>query len=180
MPRKFYRLNQYITANKVRVINEQGKQLGIFSLAEALKKAKDLNLDLVEVAPTASPPVCKIIDFKKFKYLESKKQQKEKQKTKKVEIKEIRVKPFIAENDLNFRIKKAESFLKEGNKVKFVVRFKGRQLTKKEFGKNLINRIKERLNFCAKTEGEVKSAGNQLEIVFTPLKTDNEKEKQKN
>ncbi|MGB9911078.1 MAG: translation initiation factor IF-3 [Microgenomates group bacterium] len=170
MGRKFYRLNQYITAKEVRVVDEKGKQIGIFPIEEALNKARSLNLDLVEVAPQANPPVCKIIDFKKFKYLEKKKEKEEKKKNKKIEVKEIRLKPFIAENDLNFRIKKAEKFLKEGNKVKLVVTFYGRQLGKQNFGREIINKIIENLSFCSKPEGEMKILENRIEVILGPLK----------
>jgi translation initiation factor IF-3 len=170
LTKKFYRLNQYITAPTVRVVDEQGKQIGILPISEALKKAAELNADLVEVAPSANPPVCKIIDFKKFKYLEAKKHQEEKRKSKKVEIKEVRLTPFIAKNDFDFRIKRAEEFLKEGNKVKISVKFHGRQLTRKEFGYELIAKAKEKLAFCSKLEGEPKFVGNQLEMLLSPLK----------
>ena len=169
MTKKFYRLNQYITASTVRVVDEQGKQIGILPISEALKKAKELNVDLVEVAPDANPPVCKIIDFKKFKYLEAKKHQEEKRKSKKVEIKEIRLTPFMAKNDFAFRLRRAEEFLKEGNKIKITVRFHGRQMEKKEFGYELIARAKENLSPYAQVETEPKFVGNQLEILLSPI-----------
>lgn len=170
MTKKFYRLNQYIAAPRVRVVDEQGKQIGVLPIAEAIKKARELKADLVEVAPNANPPVCKIIDFKKFKYLEAKKHQKEKKQSKKVEIKEIRLTPFIAKNDFDFRIRRAEEFLKEGNKVKITVRFHGRQMAKKEFGYEIIARAKENLNPYAQAEGEPKFLGNQLEILLVPIR----------
>jgi len=169
LTKKFYRLNQYITASTVRVVDEQGKQIGILPISEALKKAKELNVDLVEVAPDANPPVCKIIDFKKFKYLEAKKHQEEKRKSKKVEIKEIRLTPFMAKNDFAFRLRRAEEFLKEGNKIKITVRFHGRQMEKKEFGYELIARAKENLSPYAQVETEPKFVGNQLEILLSPI-----------
>jgi len=169
LTKKFYRLNQYITAPTVRVVDEQGKQIGVLLISEALKKAKELNADLVEVAPNANPPVCKIVDFKKFKYLEAKKQQKEKKQSKKVEIKEIRLTPFIAKNDFSFRIRRAEKFLKEGNKVRVTVRFHGRQIARKGFGYELISKAKESLSHYAKEEGKPKFIGNQLEILLSPI-----------
>jgi len=150
-------------------VDEQGKQIGILPISEALKKAKELNADLVEVASSANPPVCKIIDFKKFKYLEAKKQQKEKKLSKKIKTKEIRLTPFIAQHDFDFRIKRAEKFLAKGHKVKITVRFHGRQIEKKSFGYALIDKAKELLAHCAKPEGEQKFSGNQLEIIFTSL-----------
>jgi len=171
LAKKFYRINQYIQAREVRVVDEQGKQIGVIPLNQALEQARQKGLDLVEVAPQAQPPVCKIIDFKKFKFLQSKKKQEEKKKAKKVELKEIRLRPFIAENDFNFRMARAEEFLLDGNKVKVVVRFKGRQMTKKEFGYQLLKKVVERLNSLAKVEMEPKFLGRQLEIAFSPLKT---------
>lgn len=175
MTKKFYRLNQYITADKVRVVDERGKQVGILPLQEALNKARELRQDLVEVASKAQPPVCKIIDFKKFKYLEAKKLQEEKKKNKASELKEVRLTPFIAENDFNFRVKKAEEFLKDGDKVKVTVFFKGREITKKEFGFELIKKAVERLNPFSKVEIAPKFMGRQLEIVLTPSGAKNAK-----
>jgi len=169
LTKKFYRLNQYITAPKVRVVDERGKQIGIFPKDLAIKKAQEAKADLVEVAPNAKPPVCKIIDFKKFKYLEAKKQQKEKKKSKKVEIKEVRLTPFMAKNDFAFRLRRAEEFLKEGNKIKITVRFHGRQMEKKEFGYELIAKAKENLSPYAQIETEPKFVGNQLEILLSPI-----------
>jgi len=168
--RIFYRINHYIQAKEVRAIDENGKQVGVMPLDQALKEAQKKGLDLVEVAPKAQPPVCKIIDFKKFKYLESKKQQEEKKKAKKVELKKIRLSPFIAENDFNFRLEKAEEFLKGENRVKLSVVFKGRQMTKKEFGYRLLEKVVERLKPFSKVELEPRFMGRNLEIVFVPLK----------
>lgn len=168
--KKFYRINHYITADQVRVVDEKGKQIGLMRLNEALKQAQQKRLDLVEVAPKAQPPVCKIIDFKKFKFLESKKQQEERKKRKKREIKEIRFKPFIAENDFNFRLKRAEKFLGEGDRVKMVVRFRGRQITKKDFGYELLKRGIEKLSFMSEVETEPRFRGRQLEMTLKPIK----------
>lgn len=170
MVKKFYRINQYITAKEVRTVDEGGKQIGVLALAEALTKAREKGLDLVEVAPEAKPPVCKVIDFKKFKYLEAKKQQESKKKTKKVEIKEVRLAPFIAVNDLNFLLRRAQKFLAEGNKVKISVRFHGRQMTKKNFGYELIKKAVANLSESAQTEGEPKFMGRQLEVILVPIK----------
>lgn len=167
---KFYRINQYIRAEKVRVVDEKGKQIGVMSLWEALSKARELKLDLVEVAPKATPPVCKIIDFKKFKYLEAKKEQEEKKKTKKSELKEIRLSLFMAENDLNFRLNHAQQFLKEGHKVKISLKLIGRQITKKDLGYQLIKKAVEKLSSYAKAEIEPKLIGNRLETILVTLK----------
>jgi translation initiation factor IF-3 len=121
---------------------------------------------LVEVTANAKPPVCKLINFKKFKFLEAKKEQLEKKKNKKIGIKELRLSPFISENDLQVRVKRTEEFLKEGNRVKVVVRFRGRQLTKKEFGHEILKRLKEKLGEKAKVETEPKMQGKQLEMTL--------------
>lgn len=168
----FYRLNQYIQAKEVRVVDEKGKQIGILPISQALEKAKKTGLDLVEIVPFAKPPVCKIIDFKKFKFLESRKQQKERKKSKKVDLKEVQLSPFIAENDFNFRLNRAEGFLKEGNKVKIAVVFKGRQITKKEFGYKLIEEALEKLKPYSEIDFEPKFVGRRLEMTLSPIKGD--------
>lgn len=168
--RRFYRINQYIQAEKIRVVDEKGKQVGVMSLSKALKLAQQNKLDLVEIAPKAQPPVCKIIDFKKFRFQEEKKQKENQKKSKKIDLKEVRLKPFIAENDFNFRIKRAKDFLKEGNKVKITVRFRGREITKKDFGYELLKKTVEKLGNLANVEIEPKFTGHQMEMVLTPTK----------
>lgn len=168
--RKFYRINQYIRADRVRVVDEEGKQVGILPLREALEKAQKIGLDLVEIAPTASPPVCKIIDFKKFKYLESKKAREARKKAKKGEVKEIRLSPFIAKKDLEFRLGRAEEFLKEGDKVKVTVRFFGRQITRKEFGYELLKKFIKDLSYLSTIEQEPRFVGRQLVMLLSPAK----------
>ena len=177
--RKFYRINQYIQAQEVRVIGEKGKQIGVMPKEEALKQAREKGLDLIEVAPRAQPPVCKIIDFRKFKYLESKKRQGERKKSSKVEIKEIRLTPFIAEGDFNFRAKRAEKFLKEGHRVKLVVKFKGRQITKKEFGYEVLGKALEKLSPFSEKDSEPKFVGRRIEINLSPDKGGKNGQKQK-
>ncbi|MFC1727208.1 translation initiation factor IF-3 [Patescibacteria group bacterium] len=178
--RTFYRINHFIQAGEVRVVDEDGKQVGLMPLSQALGKAREKGLDLVEVAPKAKPPVCKIINFKKFKYLESKKRQAEKKKLKKIELKEIRLTPFIAENDLKFRLEKARKFLKEGDRAKISIFFRGREMTKKEFGYQLIKKSLEKLEDCAKVEVEPKFIGRRLQIILSPIKKEkNEQTKAK-
>lgn len=176
--KQFYRLNQYINAKKVRVIDEKGKQIGIIDLNQALKKAQQTGLDLVEIAPKADPPVCKIIDFKKFKYLESKKRQEEKKKSKKSDLKEVRLTLFIAENDLSFRMKKIEEFLKEGHKVKVNLMLRGRQVTKKDLAYDLFKKVIKRVGSFCKVEIEPRITGRRLEmtLVSEKVKKDEKKE----
>jgi translation initiation factor IF-3 len=168
--RTFYRLNHYIQAQEVRVVDEKGKQIGVMPTGEALKQAQEKGLDLVEVAPKAQPPVCKIVDFKKFRYLEAKKSQGEKKKKKSVEIKEIRLTPFMADGDFNFRLQRAEEFLKNGHRLKLSVFFKGRQITKKEFGYEMIKKALEKLGDSFKKDREPRFLGRRLEIMLSPTK----------
>lgn len=124
----------------MRVVGEKGEQVGVFTKDEALRRAQELGVDLVLVAPMAKPPVAKIIDFAKFKYQQQQKESGSRKKAKSVEIKEVRFTPFIAEGDYQTRIKKAKEFLQDGNKVRLSVKFVGRQITRKEFGEKLLER----------------------------------------
>lgn len=138
---KFYRLNYFIQARTVRLLDEQGKQIGIVTKEEALRLGREKDIDVVEIAGSASPPVCKLIDFKKFKYLEAKKLREEKKKQKHVGTKEIRLRPFIGEHDLQVRVRKSQEFLKEGNQIKISLPFHGREITRQEFGVTVINKF---------------------------------------
>lgn len=177
---KYYRINQFIQAKEVRVVNEKGIQLGVMSVFNAIQKARELGVDLVEVAGKANPPVAKIIDFKKFKYLEAKKEQEERRGKKNVELKEIQFSPFIAKNDLDFRIRKATGFIKEGNKVRICVRFTGREVTKKQFGYQVINQVVESLSDIAVKETEPKQQGKEIYLILTPNKKSKKEELNKN
>lgn len=168
--KKFYRINQSIRTPKLRVINEAGKQIGILTLAEAFKKAKELEVDLVEIAPGANPPVAKLINFKKFLYQEEKKEREAKKGIRGGEVKGIRLTPFIAKGDFELRVKRAEEFLKEGNKVKVTVKFLGRQLGKKEFGYEVLNKFVEALSLFSAVEQEPKWFGRYLILTLTPIK----------
>jgi translation initiation factor IF-3 len=140
-PKFHYRINYQITSPQLRLLDEAGKQIGILSKLEALQKAKELNLDVVEIAPKAVPPVAKLIDYKKFKYQEQKKERESKKSQKNVGVKEIRLRPFIGQHDFDTRVTQAKEFLKDGNQVKINVIFKGREITRKEFGYNVIKRF---------------------------------------
>lgn len=166
---KFYRINQYIQAPQIRVVDDKAKQIGVMKREEALKMAQEKGLDLVEVAPAANPPVVRLIDFKKFRYLEDKKRRKEKKTVKGGELKEIRLTPFIAKSDLEFRIKRTQEFLKEGNKVKVTVRFVGRQITRKEFGQRILADFIEALKTLGKAEQEPRWAGRNLFVTLSPV-----------
>lgn len=157
--KKFYRINEQIRAPQVRLIDASGKSLGVLSNEEAFKKARAGELDLVEIAPKAIPPVVKLIKYSKFLYQEEKRARE--QKTRGGETKEIRFSPFIAENDYQVRIARISQFLNSGNKVRIVVRFFRAQLSKKQFGYNLIKRIVTELG-NARVEQEPKFLGRNL------------------
>ena len=167
--KRFYKINQYIEAPKVRVISEKGEQVGVITLDEALFKARQQNLDLVEVAEKADPPVCKIIDFKKFKYQESKKEAAGKRKNKQQDVKEFRFTPFIAQNDFEMRVKRAKKMLEGNNKVKLTVKFVGRQMTRKEFGQNLLTKAINQLKESSVVETAPKWQGRLLSTVLKPV-----------
>ncbi len=138
---RYYRLNYQITSLQLRLLDEEGKQIGVVSKIEALQKAKELGLDVVEIAPNAKPPVAKLIDYKKFKYQEAKKERESKKTQKNVSVKEIRLRPFIGQHDFDTRRDKAKEFLEEGNQVKISVFFRGREITRKQFGFEVMNRF---------------------------------------
>lgn len=154
----------------MRVIGDDGKQIGVLNIFEAQKLAREKNLDLVEIAPTANPPVVKIINFKKFLYQEEKRERETKKKIKGGEVKGVRLTPFMAKADLEVRVRRAEKFLKEGNKVRLDVRFMGRQLGKREFGYTILKRMTEVLAHCSRSEGEPKWFGRSLVLTLTPIK----------
>ncbi|HOX95907.1 MAG TPA: translation initiation factor IF-3 [Candidatus Woesebacteria bacterium] len=166
---KYYRINQNIRYPEVRVIDQENKQLGIMSTQEALTRAANLGLDLVEITEKAKPPIVKIIDFQKFKYQEDK---KEKAGTNKggQETKEVRLTPFMAENDLGVKVRQAEKFLKDGDRVKLVVKFRGREITKKEFGEKVMNQALNGLTEVSTVVEEPKYLGKLLIAQVKPKK----------
>lgn len=165
--RKFYRTNERIFASTLRVLDNEGKQIGVLSKFEALKKAREEGIDLVEIAPMAKPPVAKIIDFKKFLYQEAKKKREEKKKAKVSETKEVRLGPFMSDNDLQVMVRRGREFITDGNKVKLVLKFRGRQITHPEFGKNIIARVVSALSDISKVERDPHFEGNQLIALLT-------------
>ena len=167
---KFNAINQFIKATQMRVVDETGKQIGVMDKAEAIAIAQEKGLDLVEIAPNAKPPVVKVIDFKKFKYLEAKKEREGKAASGKVEIKEIRFSPFIAQGDMDSRLGRIKNILADGDRVKIVVKFTGRQITKVEFGHDLIKKIMSALEGIATADGVAKLQGKQLFLILNPSK----------
>jgi translation initiation factor IF-3 len=168
--KQFFRTNERIFAHTLRVLDTDGKQVGILSKFEALTKAKEAGLDLVEVAPTAQPPVARIIDFKKFLYQESKKKRDEKKKAKVSETKEVRLGPFMSENDLDTMVRRAREFLGDNDKVRFVMKFMGRQIVHPEFGQATLKKVLESLSDISKVEREPHFEGKQLITIVSPEK----------
>jgi len=167
---KRYRINQWIFASPLRVLDVEGKQIGVLPKEEALRLAQEQELDLVEVASSAKPPVAKIIDYNKFLYQQEKKKQEEKKKAKVSETKEIRLGPFMSEHDLETRIRQGRGFLEDGDKLRLVVRFKGRQITHPEFGKEIVARFIESVNDISKLDREPRLEGKQLIAILSAEK----------
>lgn len=169
-PKRFYRLNSNIQASQVRVLSEEGKQVGVFTRDEALRRARELGVDLVEIAAQADPPVCKLIDFKKFKYQESKRERELKKKAKDVTLKELRFRPFIGDHDFQIRVNKGREFLAAGDRLKLVVAFFGREITRKEFGFAVTKRFAEAIADIGSQERPPKFEGKTLVSYYTPSK----------
>ena len=163
------RSNNRINSPEVQVITRDGENLGILNLSEAISKAKDEGLDLIEIAPNARPPVCKIMDMGKFKYDQQKKANKAKKKQKKIELKEIKLRPVTEVHDYTFKIKNAQKFLSKGDKVKFTIRFKGRELQHSHLGNELMDKIKLDMQEIGKVESQPKFEGKQMTMVIQPL-----------
>ena len=163
------RSNNRITSPDVQVIGSDGQNLGILNLNDAINRAKDVGLDLIEIAPNAKPPVCKIMDMGKFKYDAQKKANKAKKKQKKIELKEIKLRPVTEIHDYNFKIKNAQKFLTKGDKVKFTIRFKGREFQHSSLGNDLMDKIKQDIEQIGRVELEPKFEGKQLIMVIQAL-----------
>lgn len=152
----------------MRVIDANAQQLGVLSIGEALKVAFDSGLDLVEVAPMAEPPVCKILDYGKFKYEEQKKKNEARKKQKIIEVKEIKMRPSIDEHDYQVKIRNMRRFLDEGDKVKVTIRFRGRELAHQDLGLKVLDRVREELDEISKVEQLPKVEGRQMVMVIAP------------
>jgi len=163
------RTNEKIRATQVRVINSDGENLGTLSTQEAINIAKQKGLDLIEISPKANPPVCKIIDIGKYKYDLQKKANKAKKKQKTVNLKEIKLRPVTEIHDYNFKIKNAQKFLSKGDKVKFTVLFKGREMQHTHLGHELMQRIINDTNDLGKVEVQPKFEGRQIIMIVQPL-----------
>ncbi len=163
------RINREIRAKEVRVIDPEGKQLGILPVYEAQRLAINYELDLVEVSPKAEPPVCRIMDYGKFKYQQSKKAHDAKKKQAVIHLKEVKMRPKTEEHDFQFKLRHIERFLKEGNKTKITVVFRGRELAHPDLGRNMLNRITEEAKEWAKVEQPPKFEGRNFIMILAPL-----------
>ncbi len=162
------RYNNRINSSDVQVIDSDGENLGVLNLQEAIKKAKNKGLDLIEIAANVKPPVCKIMDIGKYKYDQQKKASKAKKNQKKVELKEIKLRPVTEVHDYTFKIKNALKFLAKGDKVKFTIKFKGRELQHKNLGDDLMDKIKVDMENVGKIELQPKFDGKQMIMVVQP------------
>lgn len=165
---KDLRINEKIRAREVRVIGSNGEQIGIMSPRDALKLAREQQLDLVEIAPAATPPVCRIMDYGKYRYEQSKREKDIRKKQKVVKVKEINLSVKIGEHDLNVRLRNAESFLKDGDKVKATVRFKGREIVHNDLGRALLLNFAEKLKEYGVIEQMPKMEGRAMTMLLGP------------
>lgn len=163
-------MNHQIGAREVRLISPEGTQIGIVPLKKALQMAEEAGLDLVEVGPNANPPVCKIMDYGKFRYEKEKKAKLSRKKQKVSELKELNMRPKIDEHDYQVKLRSALRFLQEGNRVKVIVRFRGRELAFQERGQELLRRIIEDLKDVGRVEQDIKSEGSSLTVTLAPKK----------
>ena len=161
--------NNRINSPEVQVIASSGENLGILNTNEAISMAKEEGLDLIEIAPNAKPPVCKIIDIGKYKYDAQKKANQAKKKQKKIEVKEIKLRPVTETHDYQFKIKNAQKFISKGDKVKFTIRFKGRELQHAHLGEELMDKIKVDMQEVGKVELNPRFDGKQIIMVIQPL-----------
>ncbi len=160
-------INEQIKDREVRVVSESGEQLGIMSARDALKLAQEAELDLVKIAPTAKPPVCKIIDYGKYKYELVRKEKEAKKKQKTVEVKEIRLSPNIETNDLNTKINAAKKFISKGNKVKITLRFRGREMAHMQSSRHILDDFAKELSDIAVMEKAPKVEGRSMTMFLT-------------
>lgn len=159
-------MNEGIRVPKIRVIDPDGNQLGIMATSDALAKAEEFDLDLVEISPNASPPVCRIMDYGKYKYQQSKKEKESKKKQHIIHIKEIRLRPTIDEHDIEFKIRQARKFIESGNHLRIRVLFRGRQLAHPEFGQAVLKRVESELEDIAKIDKEPIKEGRSIVATF--------------
>jgi translation initiation factor IF-3 len=171
LDKQHQRLNGEINAPEIRLVGVDGEQLGIVSLSEAMAKAEAAELDLVEIAPMAKPPVCRIMDYGKFKYREAKKQHEAKLKLKQIQVKEVKFRPGTDEGDYKIKLRNLTRFLSEGDKAKVTMRFRGREMAHQEFGVRLLERIRNDLEAVSLVEQFPRLEGRQMVMLLAPKKT---------
>ncbi|HHO69479.1 MAG TPA: translation initiation factor IF-3 [Gammaproteobacteria bacterium] len=165
-----HRVNRDITAPQVRVVDQEGEQRGIMSLDEAMAIAEEAGLDLVEIAPQAEPPVCRIMDYGKFRFEEQKKRQSARKKQKQIQVKEIKFRPGTDIGDYNVKLRNLIRFLSEGDKVKVTLRYRGREMAHQELGRDLLKRVEKDLEEYGTVEQFPKMEGRQMVMVMAPKK----------
>lgn len=168
MAEKDPRINHRIRSPELRVIDPEGEQLGILDLDDALDRAEEFGLDLVEVAPQARPPVCRIMDYGKYKYQQKKRSAEARKKSSRVELKEVKLRPKTDKHDFNTKVRKARAFLEEGNKVKFTVMFRGREITHPEIAYDMMDKAADLLEEVAAIEQDAKMEGRNMTMMLTP------------
>ena len=166
--RESLRINEEIRIREVRVTSASGEQLGIMATRDALRMAEEQHLDLVEVAPKAKPPVCRIMDFGKYRYEQQKREKEAKKKQKIVTIKEVKLRPNIEQHDFDVKLKNALRFLEEGNKVKVTIMFRGRELSHPELGREVLNRVSAQLKELVSIERDAKLEGKNMTMILAP------------
>ncbi len=165
-----YRINENIETSEVRLIDQDGEMVGVVAFADALERAAEAGLDLVEVSPNATPPVCKILDYGKFKYEAQKKANLARKKQRVIDVKEIKMRPNIDDNDYNTKMRKVHSFLAEGDKVKITMRFRGRELAHQDIAMNVLTRVRDEVGETAKIEQFPRMEGRQMIMIMAPAK----------
>jgi len=164
------RFNDRIRAREVRLVDADGSQVGIVSIAEALERAQRQDLDLVEVAPQASPPVCRIMDYGKFRYEESQRLKESRRKTVQITMKEVKLRPKIGKGDFDTKVRHMQEFLEEGHKVKVTLQFRGREVAHPELGSKILNAVIEQLGEIAKIDTHARLEGKSMTMVLSPEK----------
>jgi translation initiation factor IF-3 len=162
-----YRINDQISASEVRLIDEEGRQVGVVAIDKALAAAQDKNLDLIEIAPLAKPPVCKILDYGKMQYEAAKKEKEAKKKQHVIQVKEVRMRPKTDDHDLAFKVKQARKFIEQKNRVKFAVFFKGREMDHSHLGRDVLEKVTSMLEDIAKIETEIKMEGRHMTMTMS-------------
>ncbi|BBK29460.1 translation initiation factor 3 (bIF-3) [Stella humosa] len=162
------RVNNEIRVPRVRLVDERGEMVGVVTTPEAITMAEEAGLDLVEVAPNADPPVCKILDFGKFKYEEQKKKNEARKKQKIIEVKEIKLRPGIDDHDYDVKMRSMQKFIEEGDKVKVTLRFRGREMAHQDLGLQVLIRVRDDLDEVAKVEQMPRLEGRQMVMVMSP------------